>query len=304
LQSLAAPLLRASKCSANKNQNQKGKSMKRSLCIILLFAGTSAAGTIPSVPLIDIDPQQEVDRNRAGVLPTTDESWGWAFTIEPRYRALVTHLAWHDTDGNGLSHPHAVGIWRNTLSTTFFPAYTPYWPHVSVNELVAEAVIPAGTTGDLIGPWRLVPIEPVRLESGQYQIVGENHAGSNDDLIFWASNSPGIAAGIRLGGMSEGQQAFGPIPWGGWLPGRSPFELFDNTTFSVPGGILGPMLFVQIIPEPTSSVPIVIGCAVCCLLRRRQARCPSGNVRRAWGVRPMRCTIVDALAARPLEIFF
>jgi hypothetical protein len=242
--------------------------MRRSIGIILLCAGTSAAGTVPSVPLIDIDPEQEVSRNRAGTLPTTDRSWGWAFTIEPGFRALVTHLAWHDTDRNGLSHPHPVGIWRNTLSTTFYPAYTPYWPHVSANELVVEAVIPAGTTSELIGPWRRIPIEPIRLESGQYQIVGHNHSSSSDDLVFWASNSPQIAPGIRLSGMSEEQLNFGPVQWGGWLPGRSPFELNDNTTYSVPGGILGPMLFVQfIIPEPTALVLVFIASCICCSLR-------------------------------------
>ena len=251
--------------------------MKRSLCLILLFAGTSAAGTIPSVPLIDIDPEQEVSRNRAGTLPTTDESWGWAFSIEPGFRALVTHLAWHDTDRNGLSHEHAVGICRNTLSATFFPAYTVYWPHVSVNELVTQTVIPAGTAAELDGPWRRIPIEPVLLESGQYQIVGDNHAGSSDDLIFWASNFPGISPGVRLGGMSEGQSDFGPIQWGGWLPGRSPFELNENRTYSVPGGILGPMLFVRfIIPEPTALVLTLIAGCICCSRRRRNpTRCAS-----------------------------
>jgi hypothetical protein len=220
--------------------------------------------------LIDIDPQLEVDRNRAGTLPTTSESSGWAFTIEPGWRALVTHMSWHDTDRDGLTNEHAVGIRRNTLATTFFPAFTPYWPHVAVNEFVAQAVIPAGTAAELDGPWRRVPVGPIRLESGQYQVVGDNHADSKDDLVFWASNFPAIRGGIRLAGMSEGQPDFGPIEWGRWLPGRSPFELNESRTFSVPGGILGPMLFVQlIIPEPTAAVPAVIACCGCCLLRSR-----------------------------------
>ena len=142
-----------------------------------------------------------------------------------------------------------------------------------MNELVAQAVIPAGTAAELNGPWRRVPVGPIRLESGQYQVVGDNHADSKDDLVFWASNFPAICGGVRLGGMSEGQSDFGPIEWGGWLPGRSPFELNENRTFSVPGGILGPMLFVQmIIPEPTAWASIIIACCGCCLLRSRNRR--------------------------------
>jgi hypothetical protein len=248
--------------------------MKRSLYIILFFSSTSMAGTIPSVPLINIDPELEVSRNTAGTLPATNESWGWAFTIESGWRALVTHLAWHDTDGNGLSHPHAVGIWRNTIVTSPFPENTPYWPHVSENELVVDTIIPAGTTAELAGPWRRMPIPPIRLERGQYQIVGENHAGSSDDLTFWASNFPGISPGVRLGGMSESLQEFGPIQWGGWLPGRAPFELNNSRTFSVPGGILGPMLFVQfIIPEPTAlGLAFVAGCVSCLMRTRKRTR--------------------------------
>ena len=91
--------------------------MRQSFCMILLFASVASAGEIPVVPLVNIDPTQAADSPVwfSGVLPASDESWGWAFGVERQFYALVTHVAWYDTDGNGLSHPHSVGIWRDTV---------------------------------------------------------------------------------------------------------------------------------------------------------------------------------------------
>jgi hypothetical protein len=160
-------------CVANPrthNSNTRKDLMRKSLSIILLFAGTAAAGELPIVPLIDIDPQQFAasDHPTSGILPATGESFGWAFHLFRPVR--LTHLAWNDTDRNGLSHSHAVGIWRNTLHSEDSP-FGPLWPILSENELVVETVIPAGTAAELNEAWRRVQVGPIQLEPGQYQII-------------------------------------------------------------------------------------------------------------------------------------
>jgi hypothetical protein len=83
--------------------------MRHSVYIVLLFAGVASAGEIPVVPLVNIDPAQTAESSVliSGVLPATDESWGWAFTVpDTQDRVFVTHVAWYDTDGDGLSHSH------------------------------------------------------------------------------------------------------------------------------------------------------------------------------------------------------
>lgn len=235
--------------------------MRQSLCVLLLLASTASAGQIPSVPLVNIDPQQAAESPVwfSGVLPASDESWGWAFSVERNYRAVVTHVAWYDEDRDGLSHPHAVGIWRDTIrdGLGIGADANAYFPQISDNQIVIQADISAGTAAELVGPWRRIAIEPLVLGPGNYHVVGQNHAGSTDDLVFWANGvipgEPGTAdvSGIQLKGLSSGQPEFGAIPWGGWVAPLTDFR-------QIRGTITGPMLFVQIIPEPSTGLLIIV----------------------------------------------
>jgi hypothetical protein len=226
--------------------------MRQSICCFVLIAGTTSAGQI-SVPLVDVDPQRlnHIDAN-FGTLPSADDSRGWAFSL--RFPAILTHLAWFDTDRDGLSHSHAIGIWQNTLES-IVPNQGPFWPQVSVDQLVVQTMIPAGTSAELSGPWRRVPIGPLYLPAGQYHIVGSNQADSQDDLIFWSSRGEShgdqfIAEGARLRGMSYGQAEFGPVEPGKWIP----FGIE-----SVPAALMGPMPFVSVmVPEPSTATFAVI----------------------------------------------
>lgn len=252
--------------------------MRQSLCVLLLLVGTASAGQIPSVPLVKIDPQQAAESPVwfSGVLPTSDESWGWAFSVERNYRAVVTHVAWYDEDRDGLTLPHSVGIWRDTIRDGLgLGAHAnDYFPQISDNQLVAEGVVPAGTAAELVGPWRRIAIEPVVLGPGNYQVVGQNHSGSKDDLVFWVagviSGEPVTAdvSGIQLKGLSSGQPKFGAVPWGGWVAPRTDFR-------QIRGTITGPMLFVQIIPEPSTGLPIIVALLAMVVVvgyRRRDAQ--------------------------------
>jgi hypothetical protein len=228
--------------------------MIRALFCILFLASTASAGLI-QVPLVDVDPQQLDSRTSiTGKLPSADDSRGWAFTL--RFPTTVTHLAWNDTNRDGLSHSHAVGIWRNILDG-FTPGFSQYFPEVSVDQLVFETVIPAGTQAELSGPWRRVPVGPILLPPGEYHIVGQNHSDSTDDLVYWSSRGPFsgdarlIVEGARLAGMSLGRPDFGPVQLGNWL------EWGD---FPIPAALMGPMLFVEVIPEPSTWVMALAAC--------------------------------------------
>ena len=248
--------------------------MRLSICITILLASVTYAGEIPVVPMINVDPKQvaESDHLFAGYLPTTDESWGWAFAVQQGFRALITHVAWYDTDGDGLSHPHSIGIWRDTVRDKFgFGDFgNLFFPQVSEIEFVAEMTIPAGAHAELIGPWRRIAINPIVLGPGQYQVVGQNNHESSDDLVFWVQSSiPNDASpvnGVVLQGLSSGQQDFGSIRWGGWLTPQV-------GNFPVRGAIVGPMLFVQMnVPEPSTALLAVVAWCGNLSLRSRKIR--------------------------------
>jgi hypothetical protein len=226
--------------------------------IVLLLVNTSYGGTLP-VPIVNVDPQHldYIDAN-FGNLPSADDSRGWAFTL--RFPIVVTHLAWYDTDRDGLSHSHRVGIWRNTLQS-IVPHQGPFWPQISVDQFIFETMIPAGTQAELSGPWRRVPITPMWLPAGQYHIVGTNDATSNDQLVFWSSRGEShgdqfIAEGVRLRGMSFGQAEFGPIQPGRWIP--------YGSGESVPAALFGPTLFVSdvLVPEPSTLILALVASCI------------------------------------------
>ena len=220
--------------------------------VITLTTSEILAGELPVVPLVNIDPQQlNPTMTTAGILPAADESRGWAFELATGKQ--LEYLAWYDTDGDGLSHSHRVGIWRNTLAG-FSPGMGHYFPYFTANELVTEIVIPTGSQAELAGPWRRIPVGPIVLKPGQYQIVGENHAGSDDGLVFWLGlDHRPLAQGASLVGISIGQPIFGPIKEGNWFPPLLiPLDVSPFTT-------TGPMLFVRDVPEPSTWATALVG---------------------------------------------
>jgi hypothetical protein len=232
--------------------------MKYSLCIIiiLVISGTTLATERRIVPMIDVDPQTlDPDNAVTAILPAKDESRGWTFGLT--FETRLEFLAWNDTDGDGLSHSHRVGIWRNTLTDT--PGVSAYWPQIGVVELVAETVIPAGVAAELSGAWRRVPVGSIPLAPGQYYIVGENHVASTDDYVLSNGRAPTqnrVTEGMAIGALSIGQPTFGPVIEGGWL-------VFTGTHASAGLAGMGPMLFVREIPEPASSLHMLLaGCAI------------------------------------------
>jgi len=67
----------------------------------------------------------------------------------------VTRLGVYDDQHDGLLESHQVGVWH----------------HIS-KELVGSAVVPAGSSAELVGDWRFVDVTPFTLASGEEYRIG------------------------------------------------------------------------------------------------------------------------------------
>lgn len=84
--------------------------------------------------------------------PGTSTVYGWEFVAQKDL--VVTHLGWLDRFGNGFLDAHGVSIWSVE------------------KELLASAVVPQGTSADLVGAFRFVEIPPTSLLSGKTYVIG------------------------------------------------------------------------------------------------------------------------------------
>ena len=102
---------------------------------------------------------------------TTDEPFvyqginqtiGWEFVVNADL--VVTNLGFYNSPG-GLADPHPIGIWDPS------------------GNLVAQAVVPAGTTARLEGNFRYVDIPPTKLPAGGPYVIGAVYYGQHPDLV-------------------------------------------------------------------------------------------------------------------------
>jgi hypothetical protein len=102
---------------------------------------------------------------------TLTDTLGWSFQVGA-LSLMVTDLGAYDFGGTGLADAHEVGIWD------------------SLENLVAYAVVPSGTSGTLVGSWRYLSITPVTLDAGATYSIGEFYpSASTDGLLFDSSQS-------------------------------------------------------------------------------------------------------------------
>ena len=102
---------------------------------------------------------------------------GWGFAL--LNAVTVTDLGYFDGNG-GLTDAHPVGIWN------------------SIGSLLAEGVVPSGTTAALVSGFRFVPIPPVVLGPGAYSIGGYANDTSPDEFRFEVSLVTTVA-GLSFG---------------------------------------------------------------------------------------------------------
>lgn len=218
------------------------------LCALLAGCLSAPQGYAASVPLVDIDPLADSgDGPNATFLGFDEESrgetWGWSFFLtEP---VIVTHVAWHDENRDGLSHSHTVQIWQDQSGSASWPYVdgtpTPLLADVG-NDLLAVGVeIRSGETDELIGPWRrrALPFGPLTLPAGGYVLGGTDTADSTDQIRY-----VGVFTDFeRLNRIKDSRVIVG-------APGFGDYGQAPDQFFLVDGLELGPMLFVEPIPEP------------------------------------------------------
>ena len=188
-------------------------------------------------------------------------TWGWSFYVKSPI--TITSVAWYDENADGLSHSHSIGLWKDLTGKT-------NWPYVTstAQQLLGASgiVIPTGTVAALDGPWRKValPTGPISLSPGGYFLGGLDNANSTDAIRYGLDHStPGFPTRmpadprIDVGAPGSLESGFG-VP--------SSFIL-------VSGVELGPMLFVEPVPEPTTiAMALSIGCLAIGSLTMRRRR--------------------------------
>jgi len=85
------------------------------------------------------------------------QTQGWDFT--PNTSIEVTALGVFDSDSNGLSDPHEVGLWDDS------------------GVLLRSATVGTGSGPTLSGPFRYVDISPVALNAGTKYVIGALYLG-------------------------------------------------------------------------------------------------------------------------------
>jgi hypothetical protein len=192
-----------------------------------------------SVPLYNINPATD----GTFVEPADNATWGWSFYVKSPI--TVTHLAWNDTNGDGLSHSHQVGIWKDTSGKT--EAQWPFVPFPDAGTLVRSTTIPSGTSAELVGPWRRMPITPVTLAVGAYSIGGQNSAQSQDNMMYrFIGGTTGMTPLIDFRALA------GSFTLGGQPGFYSPGSANSSGWYLAFGVELGAMMFVEPVPEPGS----------------------------------------------------
>jgi len=203
---------------------------------LVLFMPVSHAG---SVPLVGIDPGAVYSISFDE--PNTDGMWGWTFYVHSP--VVVTHVAWYDEGGDGLSHSHRIGLWKDLSGSV-------NWPFVSAtqNEQILKTgvndsvVVPAGDGAELVnGLWRrrALPNGPIVLSPGGYALGGLDSATSADAIRYHLAWVP---SGVQF--PTDPRIEIGAPSYSG----SSGFQ-FPGFHILVDGVELGPMLFVQPIPE-------------------------------------------------------
>jgi len=213
----------------------------------LTLVGLNCLGA-GSVPAFDVDPTEGFHEFE---LQRTNGMYGWSFSIvEP---VTVTTIGWYDDGLNGLFHSHQVGLWPGGLNT---PG----------GDLIGTVTIPAGTNAPLDGVYRKMDLPAaLTLAPGDYIVAG-THLDENQDFVYFINPyvldpTPGDPR-FRVGGPAI---AFG-----------NDFRRPD--LFILAYGLeLGPMLFVEPIPEPSGVCLALAGALGVWTTRARRSTMRSGH---------------------------
>lgn len=193
-----------------------------------LASRAEAAST--SVPALELDPPTLF---RSDFLDNTNGMYGWAFQVlEP---ISVTGLAWYDEGQNGLVQGHEVGLWWTSTS----------W---LTNYLVSSVSIPPGTQAELDGIYRKVDLpSSITLDPGWHVIGGTYSFDSGEQ----------VANGVAHSSSEWVQDPRISLLFPAWAVGGG-FHIPDEGFLGY-GVNVGPMFYIEPIPEPPPVALLLIG---------------------------------------------
>ena len=223
----------------------------RTLVFVVLLVSTGQAASVPIIPWDPGMPDPLPNPGEAfEILPRhSDRPIGWSFYA--KVPLVVTGVGWFDQFGDGLSHPHAISLWRDATGRTSWAYMGPGATNVFEN-----VPIPSGTAAPLEGPWRTADLPvPITLPAGGYLLAGQDYVDSTDGIRQVLVNGP-----ILLNLFPPDPRILYGAPWS--PPG---FLL-------ALGAHLGPVLFVLAVPEPASMTLAWLAATALLFPRRRNSQ--------------------------------
>lgn len=190
-----------------------------------------AAAMFSALLRLEATPVVTFNEATGGSGANQNQSVGWQFDVVSPI--VVTALGWFDSGADGLSVSHTIGIWASN------------------GQLLASAVVPAGTSASLDGQFRVVPITPFTLAAGSGYIVGgENFSSSTDRLVANATQTVDPH-------LSYVHPTFANLDAGFTRPTMVSMQS---------SGFYGPSF--STVPEPSSFLLVTVGAFLCVGLRR------------------------------------
>ena len=196
----------------------------RAVAVVLLFLSIvlgSPNATAATIPAVQTANGSSVNW-RGFIGANQSASVGWSFSVGAQDQ-VVDALGIYDAGLDGLADAHAVGLWTSS------------------GVLLAQATVPSGTAGTLVGSYRYTAIAPLTLTAGQTYVVGTyfgpvlDQCGSACGDVLLYSGSETYAPGITF---VQARQTLS-IAGGGSLA-------FPNVNAGVPEGVFGPNLLLVV----------------------------------------------------------
>jgi hypothetical protein len=192
-----------------------------------------------STPAIDLQP---VSFSSLFEILQTDGLYGWSFRVNSPI--TIRGLAWLDEGLDGLNHSHTISLWKDQSGATNWSFFG------TENALYLNSVeIPSGTNAPLDGSWRRIDFNvALTLEPGGYAVMGIYQPDQEDPFLFTQVPYPSSVIDSRI-------QIGAPMATYG-LDFTNPFI---TSAYLVNGAILGPNLFIEQVPEPSTILLVMLG---------------------------------------------
>ena len=181
---------------------------------------------------------------------------GWTFSLNQT--ETISQVGWYDYGQDGLSRNYKMGLWQGLSGSDLWQAFsTGSNPTQLLGTVSSPGItILGGTSAPLNGPYRVynLPI-PITLQPGNYELGGLDTATTTDaiqyvfsDMGGYQSSNPNLTIGAFFYAAGPGNDTVTSL------------QATYNSSFYLANGLeLGPMLFVQNVPEPSVASLVLIG---------------------------------------------